>query len=68
MTIRSNLIQGNLSGVGNGGGIRALFFNGEDTEGLPATWYELNIYNNMIVNSVAGLAGGGIALRGWRQG
>ncbi len=64
VTIRSNLIQGNLAGVGNGGGIRALYFNGEDTNGtLSASWHELNIYNNMIVNNVAGLAGGGIALQ-----
>lgn len=63
VTIDANLIQGNLAGAGNGGGIRAYQVNGNDLAGLPATWYALNIYNNMIVNNVAGYIAGGIALQ-----
>lgn len=65
VTINANLIQGNLAGVGNGGGIRAAFFNGQDVldDPNPATWYKLNIFNNIIVNNTAGVAGGGIALQ-----
>jgi hypothetical protein len=66
VTINSNLIQGNLSGVGNGGGISVAFFNGQDVIGNPLNpdpWYKLNIFNNMIVNNTAGVAGGGIALQ-----
>lgn len=63
VTINANLIQGNLSGAGNGGGIRVNAFNGTDTAGPQAGWYALSITNNMVVNNVAGLAGGGIALQ-----
>ncbi|MFZ5998476.1 MAG: hypothetical protein ACOYW7_13480 [Nitrospirota bacterium] len=59
VTISGNLIQGNLSGSGSGGGIRALWVNAPG----DALNYELNIFNNMIVNNVAGYAGGGIALQ-----
>ena len=64
--IDSNLIQGNLAGVGSGGGIRALFVNGSDVETNPldkAQWHALTITNNMIVNNVAGFTGGGLALQ-----
>ncbi len=64
VTINANLIQGNLSGAGVGGGIRALYVNGVDTANIdPATWFKLNIFNNIIVNNVAGYYGGGIALQ-----
>jgi hypothetical protein len=75
VTIDSNLIQGNLSGSGYGGGIRAFAVNGLDVSLNPANippvdpaddppqWYELKIMNNIIVNNVSGLAGGGIALQ-----
>jgi FtsP/CotA-like multicopper oxidase with cupredoxin domain len=66
VTIDGNLIQGNLSGAGNGGGIRAFAINAEDVELFPAddtNWYTLNIFNNMIVNNVAGMAGAGISLQ-----
>lgn len=62
VTINGNLIQGNLAGAGSGGGIRALWFNGADVPD-PMTDYSLNILNNMIVNNVAGYAGGAIALQ-----
>jgi hypothetical protein len=74
VTIDSNLIQGNMTGSGYGGGIRAYAVNGADVSdnptntpppepGDPPQWYELKITNNIIVNNVAGLAGGGIALQ-----
>jgi hypothetical protein len=64
--INSNLIQGNLAGAGDGGGIRLQFVNGQDVAArpnLPANWDTVEILNNMIVNNVAGLAGGGISLQ-----
>ncbi len=65
VTVNANLIQGNLAGSGNGGGIRVQWFNGQDVNTTP---YSLNIFNNMIVNNVAGLAGGAIALQDVSQG
>jgi hypothetical protein len=64
--ILSNLIQGNSAGAGDGGGIRLAFTNGADVEANPADpdlWYNVDIMNNMIVNNLAGLAGGGISLQ-----
>jgi len=65
VTINANLIQGNLAGVGSGAGIRALFVNGVDTDppAPSSAWYKLNIFNNIIVNNVAGYYGGAIALQ-----
>ena len=54
VTIDANLIQGNLAGAGDGGGIDVL-------RTLPAD--RVLISNNFIVNNVAGLAGGGVALK-----
>jgi hypothetical protein len=62
----SNLIQGNSAGAGDGGGIRLARINGADVAaaiGDPGQWNEVDVYNNMIVNNVAGLAGGGISLQ-----
>ncbi|HYD31112.1 MAG TPA: choice-of-anchor Q domain-containing protein [Azospirillaceae bacterium] len=63
-----NLIQGNQAGAGDGGGIRLERINGEElntrqTRDNPATWYRVAVLNNMIVNNVAGLAGGGMSLQ-----
>ncbi|MBW2147563.1 MAG: hypothetical protein JRI22_11135 [Deltaproteobacteria bacterium] len=66
VSVVSNLIQGNLAGAGDGGGIRTQFVNGADVQAHPNTqaeWYSIHILNNMIVNNVAGLAGGGISLQ-----
>jgi hypothetical protein len=65
VTIDRNLIQGNLAGVGRGGGIMSLFFNGPDIDGATPGYqsYTLTITNNMIVNNAAGWNGGGIALQ-----
>ncbi|HOC42197.1 MAG TPA: hypothetical protein PKJ99_04180 [Thermoanaerobaculales bacterium] len=64
--IIGNLIHGNSAGAGDGGGIRLAAVNGEDVAdnpGNPAQWYAVDVYNNMIVNNVAALAGGGISLQ-----
>jgi hypothetical protein len=60
----SNLIQGNIAGNGKGGGIFVSFANGLDVlaSNDPANWYGIDIFNNMIVNNVAGWVGGGIYL------
>ncbi|MGA1842549.1 MAG: hypothetical protein ACMUIU_18195, partial [bacterium] len=60
-----NLIQGNSSGAGDGAGIRLSRVNGQDVAdnpSAPSDWYSVDIFNSMIVNNVAGLAGGGISL------
>jgi FtsP/CotA-like multicopper oxidase with cupredoxin domain len=54
VTVDANLIQGNLAGAGDGGGIKVIW-------SLPSDL--VRIANNFIVNNVAGLAGGGIALQ-----
>jgi hypothetical protein len=62
--IDSNLIQGNNSGAGDGGGIRLERIDGNGvTGGNPNNWdmNQIDITNNMIVNNVAGMAGGGIS-------
>jgi parallel beta-helix repeat protein len=78
VTIDGNLIQGNMTGSGSGGGIRAANVSGEDVRAIapnggppeiigdiPNPWplYTLRIVNNIIVNNIAGLDGGGISLQ-----
>ncbi|MCK9529941.1 MAG: right-handed parallel beta-helix repeat-containing protein [Gammaproteobacteria bacterium] len=66
LTIEDNLIQGNLAGAGDGGGIRLALINGQDIafyRNRPADWHRINLVNNIIVNNVAGYAGGGISLQ-----
>ncbi|TKJ34776.1 MAG: hypothetical protein CEE38_16585 [Planctomycetes bacterium B3_Pla] len=66
VTINSNLIHGNMTGSGYGGGIRAFAVNAEDVRQSPDdpnAWFTLNIFNNIIVNNVAGLGGAGISLQ-----
>jgi len=66
VAIVGNWIQGNLAGAGDGGGIRTSRVNGQDVtapRATFATWYGIDILNNVIVNNVAGLAGGGISLQ-----
>ncbi len=68
--IDKNLIQGNLAGAGDGGGIRAEFVNGRDVRNnnnggttSVSNWNRLDITNNMIVDNIAALAGGGLSLQ-----
>ncbi|MCP3885206.1 MAG: hypothetical protein GY700_06975, partial [Propionibacteriaceae bacterium] len=65
ITIDANLIRGNLAGAGDGGGIRIHQVNGLDIAnslGDSDAWYEVRVFNNMLNNNVAGLAGGGISV------
>lgn len=55
--IDSNLIQGNMAGTGEGGGISLSSVNGQD-QGAN----RIDIINNRVVNNVAGLRAGGISL------
>lgn len=65
--IERNLIQGNQAGAGDGGGIRTAYVNGTDLRGPglndPNRWHRVDIVNNMIVNNMAGLAGGAISMQ-----
>jgi hypothetical protein len=66
VTVNANLIQGNLAGAGDGGGMRVAFVNGRDvinSVSPPDDFYTINIFNNMIVDNVSGWAGGGIAFQ-----
>jgi len=68
VVINANLIQGNQAGAGDGGGIRTALVNGTDVEDANGRrpeedWYRIDITNNMIVNNMAGLAGGGISMQ-----
>jgi hypothetical protein len=66
VSILANLVQGNHAATGDGGGIRLQFVNGQDVlaaPGDPASWYTATLENNVIVNNVAGNAGGGISLQ-----
>lgn len=66
VSVVSNLIQGNQAGAGDGGGIRTQFVNGQDVaarRNIPITWHRIDILNNMIVDNIAGMAGGGISMQ-----
>lgn len=64
VTIDSNVIRGNFAEGGQGGGIRLQQVNGADVIGFPNSrdWHHVTLINNMIVDNVAGWAGGGISL------
>ena len=53
--VTNNLIQGNAASGGDGGGVALLGFTTSD---------RVRLYNNVIANNVAGLAGGGISIDG----
>ncbi len=63
--VNRNLIQGNAAGAGDGGGIRLASINGQDvaSNNNSNAWYSVDLFNNIIVNNVAGLAGGGISIQ-----
>jgi hypothetical protein len=66
VTINSNLIQGNNAGTSDGAGVMLRSINGRDVVVSPtnnSTWYHVELFNNFIVNNVAGLSGGGIAMQ-----
>ena len=63
VTISANLIQGNQAGAGDGGGIRTSLVNGADIVDTKISTYSIDIVNNIIVNNMAGLAGGAISMQ-----
>jgi hypothetical protein len=66
LRINANLIQGNMSESGAGGGIRLQQVNGTDVSTFynqPELWNDVRITNNIIANNVAGWDGGGISLQ-----
>ena len=68
VTITNNLIQGNQAAGGDGGGIALVGVNGQDISQFSGPLgsllrYRVNLFNNMIANNVAGLAGGGLSLQ-----
>jgi hypothetical protein len=58
LTIDANLIQGNQAASGHGGGVRLQLVDGAGA----ATPNPITVSNNMIVNNVAGWAGGGVSV------
>ncbi len=64
LTIDSNVIRGNFSEGGHGGGVRLQQVNGADVEAFSQTslWHRITITNNMVANNVAGWGGGGISM------
>ena len=66
VVIDGNLIQGNNAGAGDGAGIRLQFINGQDVLNAPSnkgSWYKIQVVNSIIVDNVAGYAGGAISLQ-----
>jgi hypothetical protein len=65
VTIDRNLIQGNLGGAADGGGIALRNVNGQDVEASNNSnnWYKVEVNRNVIVNNVSGSGGAGIALQ-----
>jgi hypothetical protein len=60
VVIDANIIRGNLAGAGDGAGIAVKSTNGLDVSaslGDSASWYQVGLYNNMVNNNVAGVAG-----------
>jgi hypothetical protein len=67
VTIDANLIRGNFAEGGQGAGIRLQQVNGADVARYPQSaqsvrWHRVSLTNNMVVNNVAGWAGGGISM------
>jgi hypothetical protein len=65
VTISRNLIQGNLGGSADGGGIALRDVNGDDVTASnnPNQWHTIDVSRNVIVNNVTGNGGGGLSLQ-----
>jgi len=63
VTIGDNLFQGNLGGSADGGAIALNNVNGDDVSGPSNRWYTIDVTQNVIVNNVSGLGGGGVSLQ-----
>ena len=60
VVVDSNIIRGNLAGAGDGGGIFLQAVNGMDiydNVNKIEDWYQVSLFNNMVTNNVAGVAG-----------
>jgi hypothetical protein len=65
VSVDANLIQGNFAESGTGGGLRLQKVNGTDVirnPNSPGLWWKVSVTNNMIIDNVAGWAGGGISI------
>jgi hypothetical protein len=65
LVIDANVIRGNVAEGGQGGGIRLDQVNGADVALAPtrrSQWHHVTITNNLIVDNIAGWAGGGISM------
>jgi hypothetical protein len=65
VSVSQNLIQGNNSGAGAGGGLRIAQVNGLDVQRAPnneGAWNTVTLVNNIIVDNVAGFAGAGVSI------
>lgn len=63
VVINANLIEGNKAGD-DGGGLRTLKVNGLDVADNPADqtkWFQIDIFNNMVVNNSSADHGGGMS-------
>jgi hypothetical protein len=66
VTVEANRILGNQAGAGDGGGVALVRVNGEDVDGNlnnAGNWYAIDLFDNIIANNMAALAGGGVVLR-----
>ena len=66
LQVNANLIIGNAAEAGSGGGIRFQGVNGLEVGNFPTTpasWFSVNVTNNIIANNVAGWDGGGVSLQ-----
>jgi len=61
VTVNANTFQGNLAAAGDGGAISLSGVNGNEV-GVRLQPYRVDVYNNVIVNNVAAVAGGGISI------
>ncbi|MDB5897810.1 MAG: hypothetical protein JWP41_1412 [Ramlibacter sp.] len=65
VSITRNVVQGNNAGAGAGGGVRLQRVNGLDVARAPnnsGPWNAIKLANNVIVDNIAGYAGGGVSL------
>ncbi len=65
LVILNNVIEGNLAGAGDGGGIALVGVNGtgDVTSRSMSNWNRVDILGNVITNNGTGVSGGGISLQ-----
>jgi hypothetical protein len=63
--VDGNLLLGNAAEAGDGGGIRIQEVNGADVadnSNNRSKWHAIEVVNNMVVNNLSALAGGGLSM------